>query len=112
MVIMVSNLSRLLLSACALLCVSLVCCHKAGPHSVTLTWNAPQASRGAPVAGYNIYRSTISGGPFVKIASQVPGPPYEDRLTASGRTYFYVVTSLDQAGRESRFSAEARAIIP
>jgi hypothetical protein len=30
----------------------------------------------------------------------------------SGRTYFYVVTALDQADRESRFSAEARAMIP
>jgi fibronectin type 3 domain-containing protein len=101
-----------MLSACALLCISLVCCHKAGPHSVTLTWNATPANGGVPVARYNVYRSTISGGPFVKIASQVPGPPYEDRLTASGRTYFYVVTTLDQAGHESRFSDEARAIIP
>jgi hypothetical protein len=42
-----------------------------------------------------VYRSTTSGGPFVKIASQVPGPPYEDRLLGSGRTYFYVVTALD-----------------
>jgi|CZKY01.1.fsa_nt_gi fibronectin type 3 domain-containing protein len=64
------------------------------------------------VVGYNMYRSTTSGSQFVKIATQVPGPPYEDGLVVSGRTYFYVVTALDHAGRESRFSAEARATIP
>ena len=103
---------RLLLAICALLCVGLACCHKAPPPSVTLMWEAPPAVPGVSVTGYNVYRSTTSGGPFVKIASQVPGPPYEDRLLGSGRTYFYVVTALDQAGRESRFSGEARATIP
>jgi fibronectin type 3 domain-containing protein len=39
-------------------------------------------------------------------------PRYEDGLVGSGRTYFYVVTAIDQAGRESRFSNEARASIP
>jgi fibronectin type 3 domain-containing protein len=88
------------------------CCHKASPHSVTLTWEAPQVVPGVLVVGYNVYRSTTSGRQFVKIASRVPGPPYEDRLVGSDRTYFYVVTALDQAGRESRFSTEARATIP
>jgi fibronectin type 3 domain-containing protein len=102
----------LVLMACALLCIGLAGCHKAQPHSVTLTWKAPPPAPGIVVVGYNIYRSTTSGGQFVKLASRVPGPPYEDRLVADGRTYFYVVTALDQTGRESRFSNEARATIP
>jgi fibronectin type 3 domain-containing protein len=106
-----TNPSRLLLAVCALLCIGLACCHKA-PHSVTLNWQAPPATPGVSVVGYNVYRSTTSGNQFVKIASRVPNPPYEDRLVGSGRTYFYVVTSLDQAGHESRFSGEARATIP
>jgi fibronectin type 3 domain-containing protein len=101
-----------LLSICVLLCVGLVDCHKAQPHSVTLKWDPSVAAPGASVAGYNVYRSTTSGGPFVKLASRVPSPPYEDRLVVSGRTYFYVVTALDQNERESRFSAEVRAVIP
>lgn len=104
--------SRFWLAACALLCLGLAGCHKAPPHGVTLTWQAPPAGPGVAVVGYNVYRSTTSGGQFVRIASQVPGPPYEDRLVVSGRTYFYVVTALDQAGRESRFSSEVRATIP
>jgi|SRR5450755_512638 len=86
-------------------------CHQ-GPHSVTLKWEAPPPVAGVTIGGYNIYRSTTSGGPFVKLVSGVSAPPYEDRLVTSGRTYFYVVTALDQTGRESRFSSEVRAVIP
>jgi len=103
---------RLLLMVCALLCIGLACCHKGTPHSVTLTWEAPPAGRGVEVVGYNVYRSTTSGRRFMKIASRLSGPPYEDRLVVSGRTYFYVVTALDRAGRESRFSGEVRVTIP
>lgn len=101
-----------LLAACVLLCVGWTGCRKAEPHSVTLTWDAPQAVPGISVVGYNVYRSTTSGGGFVKLASGVAGPPYEDRLVADGRTYYYVVTALYQSGRESRFSGEVRAVIP
>src|SRR5208337_5694182 len=106
-----TNLIRILGAACALLCVGLTCCHK-GPHSVTLSWHEPPPTPGISVIGYNVYRSTTSGGPFVKLASRVPEPHYEDHLVVDGRTYFYVVTALDQDGHESRFSAEAKAIIP
>ncbi len=97
---------------CAVLCVGLACCYKARPHSVTLTWEAPRAVPGISVVGYNVYRSTTSGGQFVKIASRVSEPRYEDRLVVSGRTYYYVVTALDQSGRESKFSKEVPAPIP
>ena len=107
-----TNPFRLLLAVCSLLCVGLACCHKVPPHSVTLMWEAPPAAPPVSVVGYNVYRSTTSGKEFVKIASRVPGPPYEDRLVVSGQTYFYVVTALDQAGHESRFSGEIQATIP
>jgi fibronectin type 3 domain-containing protein len=64
------------------------------------------------MVGYNLYRSTTSGGPFIKLASSLKVPRYGDGLVASGRTYFYVVTAIDQARRESRYSNEARAVIP
>jgi fibronectin type 3 domain-containing protein len=48
----------------------------------------------------------------VKLASGVTTLTYEDRIVTSGRTYFWVVTAVDQAGCESGFSAEARATIP
>jgi len=103
---------RLLLRLCVLLCVSLACCHKDQAHSVTLTWEAPPVAPGTMVTSYNIYRSTISGGQYVKLASRVQGPPYEDHLVMNGHTYFYVVTALDQKGLESRYSKEIRVKIP
>jgi len=102
---------KVLLGAVVFVVAGLLCCHK-GPHSVTLTWNAPRPSPGVTVVGYNIYRSTTPGERYVRLASRVAGSPYEDRLVVSGRTYFYVVTAVDQAGRESPHSVEARATIP
>jgi fibronectin type 3 domain-containing protein len=64
------------------------------------------------VAGYNVYRSTASGGPYVKIASRVPGLTYTDKIVISKRTYFYVVTAVDQADHESRYSEHIKAVIP
>lgn len=88
------------------------CSHKATPHRVMLTWEPPTATRGTSILGYNLYRSTTSGREYARIASRVPFPWYEDRTVSAGRTYFYVVTTLDRAGDESKFSAEAQATIP
>ncbi len=82
------------------------------PHSVTLTWKEPRVSPGVSIVCYNIYRSPASGGPFLRIAYRVPEPHYEDQQVASGRTYFYVVTAVDQGGHESGFSTETQAVIP
>jgi titin len=103
---------RFLVAVCALLCGSLAGCHKTPPPGVALTWEAPPGGTGVSIAGYNVYRSTTAGGQFVKLASRVPGPPYEDRMVVSGRTYFYVVTAVDQTGRESVYSGKARATVP
>jgi fibronectin type 3 domain-containing protein len=103
---------RVLLVLVAVLCLGFSGGCKARPHSVTLTWQAPRVDAGSAIVGYNVYRSTTSGGPFVKLPSGVPEPRYEDRLINNGRTYYYVVTAVDQAGRESRFSGEARAVVP
>lgn len=82
------------------------------PHTVTLTWHRSVPNNGIPIAGYNVYRSTISGGPYVRVASRVPDASYTDTIVRSGETYFYVVTAVDQSNQESKYSNEARAMIP
>ena len=110
---MESRSKLLLIGLLTVLVIGLVWFHrKAEPHRVTLTWQAPPPKTGVTVVGYNVYRRAGDGAPFVRIATQVPGPPYEDRLVNSERTYFYVVTTVDQVGRESRFSTEVKAEIP
>jgi len=65
------------------------------------------------VAGYNIYRSEISGGPYAKLDSALVSlDAYTDSNVQAGLTYYYVVTSATSAGIESAYSAQAAATVP
>ena len=81
-------------------------------HSVTLTWQAPKSEKGAVVSGYNVYRKTPKERVYKKIASRIPGPPYEDTEVKSGQTYIYAVAAVDAAGRESPLSEIAKVTVP
>jgi fibronectin type 3 domain-containing protein len=82
------------------------------PHRVILHWNPSKPTAGVTVTGYNVYRSTTPGGPYVKLAPLVADPTYTDWLVTSGRTYYYVVTAVDSVGHESNYSEAAVAAIP
>jgi hypothetical protein len=78
-------------------------------HSVALTWNASTST----VAGYNVYRGTVSGGPYTKVnSSLVAALNYTDSTVQSGTTYYYVTTAVDSSGNESVFSNQVAATIP
>jgi hypothetical protein len=80
-------------------------------HSVALTWN-PSTS---VVAGYNVYRTTVSGVQYAKLnSSLVGGLAYTDTtvVSGSGITYFYVTTAVDSSGSESIPSNEVPAKVP
>jgi len=82
---------------------------QAGQHSVTLSWTASTSS----VAGYNLYRGTVSGGPYNKLnSSPQPGTSYTDATVVSGTTYFYVATAVDSSGNESAFSNQVGVPVP
>jgi fibronectin type 3 domain-containing protein len=76
---------------------------------VTLTWTASTST----VSGYNVYRSTVSGGPYTKLtASPVAATTYVDSTVTASQTYYYVVTAVDSSGVESANSAEVSAVVP
>jgi hypothetical protein len=78
-------------------------------HSVALAWNASTST----VAGYNVYRGTVTGGAYAKInSSLVAALDYTDSTVQSGTTYYYVTTAVDSGGNESVFSNEVSAAIP
>jgi fibronectin type 3 domain-containing protein len=78
-------------------------------HTVALAWTASTST----VSGYNIYRSPVSGGPYVIVnSSPVSTTSFVDSTVQSGQTYFYAATSVDPSGNESTFSTEATATIP
>ncbi len=76
---------------------------------VSLLWNASTTSG---VVGYNLYRGTMSGGPYTQVASRNTSSTYTDSTVVAGQTYFYVVTSVDGSGRESVYSNQAQAVVP
>ncbi len=75
----------------------------AGNAQVNLMWTA---SAGAN--GYNVYRSTTSGGSYSTVASGVTTTSYLNTGLTNGVTYYYVVTAAN-AGGESTNSNEASA---
>jgi hypothetical protein len=78
----------------------------AGDSQVTLSWTAVNAA-----VGYNIKRSTATGGPYTTIATNVAGTSYVDSTVTSGTTYYYVVTAVDGSGNEGANSNEAFATL-
>lgn len=78
-------------------------------HSVSLAWTADTTT----VAGYNVYRSSVSGGPYTKLnSSAVTAAQYTDSTVQGGQTDYYVVTAVSSTGAESADSAQVTAVIP
>lgn len=80
-------------------------------HSVDITW---AASSSTPLQGYNVYRSTVSGGPYTKLSPTLSPTTllFTDTTPLSGKQYFYVVTALNTSGAESSASSEVAVTIP
>jgi hypothetical protein len=78
-------------------------------HTVALNWGASSSS----VAGYNLYRSSVSGSSYAKVNSALlAGVSFTDSNVQSGQTYYYVATSVDSSGNESVYSNEVPAVVP
>jgi glycosidase len=77
-----------------------------GSQQVSLAWDAVGGA-----AGYNLYRSPVSGGGWVKVNSDpLGGTDFTDNGLRNGQVHYYVVTALDAAGNESAFSNEVDAL--
>ncbi|MFD2671955.1 Kelch repeat-containing protein [Marinicrinis sediminis] len=74
----------------------------AGNQQVVLNWEAV-----TDAIGYNVKRSTTSGGPYTTVATSLAGTTYTDANLTNGTTYYYVVTAIDQV--ESTYSNEVSA---
>jgi len=78
-------------------------------HSAALSWT-PSTSA---VAGYNVYRGTVSGGPYTLVnTSLIAVDTFTDSSVVAGQTYFYVTTAVDGSGNESVYSNQVTAVIP
>ena len=79
------------------------------PHVVSLNWSA---STSPNVSYYKVYRGTVNGGPYTRLATNVSVTSYTDSSVQSGTTYYYVTTAVDSSGVESGYSDIAPAAIP
>jgi fibronectin type 3 domain-containing protein len=77
-------------------------------HSVKLNW---QASSSTGVTGYDVYRSTVSGG-YYGLLGNSTSLAYTDTSVQSGATYYYVVTAVNSAGVQSGYSNQVQTVIP
>jgi beta-glucanase (GH16 family) len=74
-----------------------------GVEQVVLAWNAVSGA-----TGYDVYRSTNSGGAYTTIATGDTNLTYTDSGLADGTTYYYVVTTV-QGACQSTNSVEVSA---
>jgi hypothetical protein len=78
-------------------------------HGVNLYWNSSVSA----VVGYNVYRSTTSGGPYTKVNPALDfSTSYSDSSVKGGTTYYYVSTAVDSSGVESSYSNQMQAVVP
>jgi HYDIN/CFA65/VesB-like, Ig-like domain/Cep192 domain 4 len=78
-------------------------------HSADLSWDPSPST----VVGYNVYRSTTTGGPYAKLNTSLgPSTSYTDSTVQNGRTYYYVSTAVNAAGAESGYSNQLQMVIP
>ena len=78
-------------------------------HTVGLSWTDTSTA----VSGYNVYRSSTSGGPYTRLNSNlVSGTAFSDLNVQAGHTYFYVTTAVNTSNQESSYSNQAQAVVP
>ena len=75
---------------------------------IRLRWTANSE---ADLGGYHVWRSLVSGGGYERLTTApVLENRYADQATATGMTYYYVVTAMGANGCESGFSQQTVAI--
>ena len=78
-------------------------------HSVALSWIPSSSS----VAGYNVYVSSSSAGPYSLLnSSPVPTTSYVDTNVQAGDTYYFRITSVSTSYQESVPTASVQATVP
>ncbi len=75
-----------------------------GTAKITLDWTDNQES---DLAGYRVYRGTVSGGPYTLITpALVTSSAYVDTTPVVGTIYYYVVRAEDDAANQSANSSQ------
>ena len=86
---------------------------QAPQHFITVGWTFNQGTNTDIAIGFDVYRSTTSGGPYAEINTTVipiSATTFNDNGPGvAGTKYFYVIDSVDQNGVHSGYSPETSA---
>ncbi|HLX72906.1 MAG TPA: glycosyl hydrolase family 28 protein [Verrucomicrobiae bacterium] len=74
---------------------------------INLNWSPVAA-----VTGYNVKRSTVSGGPYTTIAPGITTTTYGDTQVTNFTTYYYVVSALNGAGEGTNSTEVSATPVP
>jgi hypothetical protein len=74
----------------------------AGDGTVTLGWTGSDFC-------YDVYRATVSGGPYTQVATNLTSTTFTNISVADGVTYYFVVAGLNILGQQSTYSTEISA---
>ena len=75
------------------------------PAGIDLAWDA--SSDDVAVHGYEVLRSSVTGGPYARIATVTGVTSFSDTSVEENQTYFYVVQAVDTSFNRSGASNEA-----
>jgi len=75
--------------------------------TINLSWTPSTGT----VSGYTVRRSTVSGGQYVQIATNITTTSYADTNLAAG-TYFYVVSAFNSAGSSANSTQASATVQP
>ena len=81
----------------------------AGNGQVSLSWSASQGVLGWTVSGYNVGKSTISGGPYTYTTSLGNVTSSTRTGLTNGTTYYFIVRAEDYFGNSVATSTEVSA---
>ena len=83
--------------------------------SASISWTAPTTNEdGSSVeglAGFNIYRSTVKGGPYTKVSTEGATTLSKTITGLSVGTYYFVATAFNQWAKESKYSNEISRVV-
>jgi hypothetical protein len=103
-----TKMKRLAILAVLLLVAGVALFAQSG-HAVSLSWTNPVDF----VSGdsFNVYRGTVSGGPYVKVnTAAITGNAFVDATLPGAGTFYYVATHV-QGNAESLNSNEVKAVV-
>lgn len=99
-----------MLAALVLMCSIAPAAKAQSTRNITLAWTYTQGTDLA--VGFNVYRTTTSGGTFTKLNTAtlpLTALTYQDFSGVGGTQYFYVTTAVDISGIESVNSLQVSA---